>query len=221
MMILCKSVGTEINFDICRCHTLVLENKVLLRNITYSFYHETPEDYFVFSEHYEPFEFRKKGIYISNAIGFDMNYKRLISKVHSELEHTLVEELYEELFDVKSRLAILSEKLMQKSDFHFDCTSDISPHEIIKLFDVELTRQDDNFADDLIRYIQLLKQYLGVSFVVVSDLHSFFSKEELDLIFQTLILNEVCILCIEGAQPSAPSQYEKIHIIDHELCEME
>ncbi len=221
MMIVFKDSNTEIKFDCYRFHTLVVENKPLLRNITFSFYNQIPEDYFVFSDNYEPFEFCKKGIYISNVIGFDMNNKKLTSKINTILERLLTNELCGEFLDIKSKLLILAEKLVRESDFIVDCDYDISPHDIVKLFGFEIRRQDNGFAEDFIRYVQMLVRYVGVALIVVSDIHNFFSKEELDLIFNTLLLNEVYILCIESVQPEAPSQYEKLHVVDCELCEFE
>ncbi len=221
MMVLFKSSGTEIKFNNCHFHTLVIENKQLLRNITFSFYNETSEDYFVFSNNYETFEFHKKGIYIPSVIGFDMNNKKLMTKINANLERLLVDELSEEFLDVKNKLMVLAERLAYESDFNLECDYDINPHDIVKLFGFEIERQNNNFADDFIRYVQLFAQYLGVTLIVVFGIHNFFVKEELDLIFNTLSLNEVNVLCIESTQPDNPSEYEKMHIIDRELCEIE
>ncbi len=221
MMILCKDCGVEIKFDTCHFHTLVIENKTLLRNITFSFHNEIPEDYFVFSDNYVPFEFCKKGIYVPNVIGFEMNNKKLMTKINVELERILNNELSEDFFDVKSRLLNLAERLVQESDFDIDCSYEINPRDIVKLFSMEIARQDNDFAYDFIRYIQLFVQYLGISLVVVSEIHNYFDKEELDLIFNTLLLSEVQVLCIESMQPNSPSRYEKIHVIDSEFCEIE
>ncbi len=220
MMIVCKGSNTEIKFDSCNFHTLVIENKELLRNVTYSFYSETADDCFVFSKDYKPFEFCKKGVFIPSVIGLDMGNKRLMTKINADLEHLIADELYSEFLDVKSRLVLLAEMLIQKSDFSLEYSDDISPRDIIKLYGLSLVREDGAFAESFIRYIQLLKQYLDASLIVVSDLHCFFSTEELDLIFETLILSDIRLLSIEGIQPT-PSKYERLHIIDSELCEIE
>ncbi len=220
MMIYCKSTDTEIKFDNSNFHTLIIENKPLLRDITYLFFSEKPEEYFVFSHNCEPFEFFKRGIYIPSAVNLDLNNKKILSKINSYLEHLLTDELYTEFHEVKNTLMTLAEKLLQKSEFIIDFDYDISPKDIVKLLGAELARGDESFAEALIRYIQLAKEYLGVSLIVISDLHSFFGKEELDLIYKTLLLTEVRVLCIEGIQPNNASQYEKIHIVDNELCEI-
>ncbi len=220
MMIYCKSTDTEIKFDNSDFHTLIIENKPLLRNITYSFFSERPEEYFVFSHNCEPFEFFKRGIYIPSAVNLDLNNKKILSKINCCLEHLLTDELYTEFYEIKSKLLMLAGRLLQKSEFNVDFDCDVSPKDIVKLLGTELSRGDDDFAEAFIRYIQLAKEYLGVSLIVISNLHSFFGKEELDLIYKTLLLTEVRVLCIEGIQPNNASQYEKIHIVDNELCEI-
>ncbi len=221
MMIVLKNLNLEIKFNECNFHTIVIENKPLLRNVIYSFQNETPEEYFVFSKNYDPFEFRKKGIYITSAIGIDMNNKRLMAKINAELEQLLTNELWEDFFDTKNKLVCLAESLIQKSDFNLDWDCDINAQDLVKLFGMKIAKTENDFAGEFIRYIQLISQYIGVSLIVVSDLHNFFCADELDLIFKTLALNDIYVLCIEGVQPGSPSRYEKVHIIDSDLCEIE
>ncbi len=220
MMIVCKNTNTEIKFDKHCFHTLVVENPTLLRNITYSFYEETPEYFFVFSKNYEPFEFRKKGLYLPSAVNLNVNNKKVLAKINAQLECFLTNELYAEFYDIKSRFSLLAEKLIQYSDYVVDCDYDITPKDIVKLLGVELSRGENDFDEILIRYVGLVREYLGVSLIVVSDLHRFFSKDELDSIFKTLLLNEICLLCVESIQPGNLSQYEQVHIIDNDLCEI-
>ncbi len=220
MMVMCKNTNMEIKFDQHCFHTLVIENPMLLRNVTYSFYDETPDDFFVFSKNYEPFEFCKKGLYLSSAVNLNVNNKKILAKITSQLELLLVNELYTEFCDVKNRLAFLVEKLMQQNDFMIDCDYDVTSKDIVKLLGVTLARGESGFAEIFIRYVQLARDYLGVSLIVVSDLHCFFGMDELDLIFKTLLLNDICLLCIESTKPSNLSQYEQVHIIDSDLCEI-
>ncbi len=220
-MVVAKPVDIEIRFRDSCFHTLVIENKALFRQVINSFYIDTPEEFFVFSKHYEPFEFCKKGLYISNAINFEMNNRKLLTKINSYLEMLANEELYTELSSIKTVLMDLAENLISKSDFNVACNCEVSTKDIIKLFNFEITKGDLSFAEAFVRYIQLISQYLKISLFVVSDLHSVFDEKDLDMIFETLLLNEVNVLCIEGIAPNNVSKYEKVHIVDKDLCEIE
>ncbi len=220
-MIVVKPTNIEIRFRDSNFHTLVIENKSLFRQVIYSFYSDNPEEFFVFSKNFEVFEFRKKGIYIPSAINFEMNDKKLLTKINTYLENLANDELYTELLDIKAVLMDFAGKLALKSDFSVDYDGEILTKDIIKLFDFEITKGDLNFAEAFIRYVQLMSQYFKISLFVISDLHSVFDEKELDMIFETLLLNDVNILSVEGLSPNNISKYEKIHIVDVDLCEIE
>ncbi len=221
MMVKLKNSDIEIKFDECAFQTLVIENKQLFRRVSFAFYDDTPEDYFVFSLKYTPFEFHKKGMYIPSAVNLDMDNKKLITKINSFLERLANDELYTDLLEIKGKLLSFAEKLTEKSDFCVEYNCDIGAKEIIKLLSFEITRGNMGITEAFVQYVLLLSRYLGVELFVVSDLHLFFDVTELDLMFKTMQLNGVKMLCVEGFSPAEPSEYEKIHIIDRDLCEIE
>ncbi len=220
MMVVAKCANLEIRFRDCPIHTLVVENKALLRRLSYSFYAEEPDAFLVFSKNYEPFEFTKKGLYIPSPIHLDFNSKKLLAKVNANLERTANIELHAELLQIKSELMKFAQRLAEAADFQAEYCCDISAKDIIKLFGFELARGDMDFGEAFVEHIRLLSRYLGVRLFVVSDLHAAFDPPELDLIFETLLLCEVNILCLESTCPADISSRERLHIIDKDLCEI-
>ncbi len=221
MMAVLKGFNNEIKFNGNSFQTLIIENKNLFRQVTYAFENDATDEYFVFSRNYEPFDFNKKGIYIDNVINVDLNNKKIISKINSQLEKIANDEYYNDFIEVRGKLIELADKLVEKEDFNIEYNYDIDLKSLIKLFDFKLTIKNEDFAESFINYIKLVSQCLGVLLFVVSNLHLFFDANELDLIYETLSLCEIKMICIESLKTDNISKFEVIHIIDNDLCEIE
>lgn len=59
---------------------LVIENKKIFRQALRSFLDDTVEELFTFSQDFKPFDFNKRGFFISNAIYLDFQNKKLVNK---------------------------------------------------------------------------------------------------------------------------------------------
>ncbi len=220
MMAVAKCAEVEIRFRDCPFQTLVIENKTLWRRLTYSFYTEEPDELLVFSKNYTPFPFAQKGLYIPSPIHLDFNNKKLLTKINAHMEQTANVDLHAELLRIKGELASFAQQLSESADFQMNYCDDISARDIIKLLGFEIIRGDMDFAEAFVEHIWLLSRYLGVKLFVVSDLHAAFEAQELDLIFETLQLSEVNLLCLESNCPVNLSPREQMHIIDKDLCEI-
>ncbi len=220
MMAVMKCANAEILFRECPFQTVVIENKALLRRIIYSFYTEESDELLVFSKKHTPFLFTQKGLYIPSPVHMDFNSKKLLTKINAHMEQTANVELHAELLRIKGELIKFAQRLSETADFQMEYGDDIGAKDIIKLFGFELSRGEMDFAEAFVEHIRLLSRYLGVRLFVVSDLHAFFDSHELELIFETLLLSEVNILCLESTCPVSVSSYERLHIIDNDLCEI-
>ncbi len=220
MMAVIKCTNTEIRFRDCPFQTLVVENKALLRRITYNFYTEDPDEFIAFSKNYTPFAFAQKGLYIPSPVHLDFSSKKLLVKINAHMEQTANVELHAELFRIKGELINFAQQLSEIADFQMEYSDDISAKDIIKLFEFGISRGDMDFTEAFVEHIRLLSRYLGVRLFVVSNLHAVFDSRELELIFETLLLSEVNILCLESACPVSISSYEQLQIIDNDLCEI-
>ncbi len=219
MMAVLKDLKIEMYFQNNHFQTLIIENNNLFRQILFSFENDLADDIFTFSKNYIPFEFSKRGVYLSNIINLDMNNKKLLTKMIAQLENTVNDEYCEEFNNLKSEIIKFADTLVKKSDFDIDYNYDIDFKSLTKLLDIKLSNRESSFAENFIRYICLFNQYLGVSFFVVFGLHIIFDKNELNSIFETLKLNDINLLCIEGyTYLDNISSYEKVYIIDGDLC---
>lgn len=220
MMASFKYLKKEILFDESHIQLLVVENKELFRNIISAFEFANPEELFVFSKDYVPFDFEKHGVYISNPLNTDTENKKILSKINSDLEDAANSEYYNEIMQIKQSLMNLADLLLRYNDFDFDCKYDIETASIIKLLDFRIKKDCLCHSEQLIRYILLVSKYLNRKLFVLPNMHLYFDSDELKLIYDTLLLNHIHVLVIEGIAPNESAECEQLYIVDNDLCEL-
>lgn len=218
MMVNLKSLNNTIELSDSSISVLAVENKQLYRQIVLSFEEDNADENFVFSENFEPFEFSKKGLFISNAIDIELNSKKLITKITTYLETISNNELETELSQIRSELISFADKLCFLTDF--DCTynSDILTPDIIKLLQFKVGVPENTEAENFILFILLCSKYLKTKLFVVPNLHIYFDTEELKSIYETLIANHVILFVLECFTPKDRIDFECVHIVDKDLC---
>ena len=221
MNFLFKLSDDPVSFEENRIHTLIIENKKLFRSVLTAFEFGVSEEYFVFSENFTPFDFDKKGFYIGNVLNVDINNKKLSTKINGYLEKITNDELYVELSEVKSALLGLGDALSDFTDYDFSFKQDFDTLSIVKFLNFSLCKDDFTEEEILLKFTFLLAKYLGIKLFVTANLFLYFEKDELKQIFETIILNNMFILDIEGFNPECLREYCDYHIIDKDLCSID
>lgn len=197
---------------------LVIENKKIFRQALRSFLDDTVEELFTFSQDFKPFDFNKRGFFISNAIYLDFQNKKLVNKINSLMQKTAVNECGEDLASVQTLLINLFDKLNKMYDFEYDSNFEIDYSSILKLLQFNIDTSSHDLPQLLISYIILLNKYLKFDLFVLHSLYDFFDNNELEGIYETLSLSHINILILSSSKPRRISKFEEIHILDPDLC---
>lgn len=197
---------------------LVIENKKIFRQALRSFLDDTVEELFTFSQDFKPFDFNKRGFFISNAIDLDFQNKKLVNKINSLMQKTAVNECSEDLASIQTLLINLFDKLNKMYDFEYDSNFEIDYSSILKLFQFNIDTSSHDLPQLLISYIILLNKYLKFDLFVLHSLYDFFDNNELEGIYETLSLSHINILILSSSKPRRISKFEEIHILDPDLC---
>lgn len=67
--------------------------------------------------------------------------------------------------------------------------------------------------------MQLCQKYLGIQCFVLTNLHVYFTPEELAPFLESAALHQIPLLMLESSVPASVS-VEQISIIDKDLCEI-
>lgn len=66
----------------------------------------------------------------------------------------------------------------------------------------------------------MIRRYSQIKCFVILNLHSYFSLEELDLLYRELTYQNIEILVIENIKIFDSIKNETIYIIDEDMCEI-
>ena len=177
---------------------LVIENKKIFRQALRSFFDDTVEELFTFSQDFKPFDFNKRGFFISNAIDLDFQNKKLVNKINSLMQKTAVNECSEDLASIQTLLINLFDKLNKMYDFEYDSNFEIDYSSILKLLQFNIDTSSHDLPQLLISYIILLNKYLKFDLFVLHSLYDFFDNNELEGIYETLSLSHINILILSS-----------------------
>lgn len=218
MMLSYEYLNDAVELSSSKIPVLVIENKKIFRQALRSFLDDTVEELFTFSQDFKPFDFNKRGFFISNAIYLDFQNKKLVNKINSLMQKTAVNECGEDLASVQTLLINLFDKLNKMYDFEYDSNFEIDYSSILKLLQFNIDTSSHDLPQLLISYIILLNKYLKFDLFVLHSLYDFFDNNELEGIYETLSLSHINILILSSSKPRRISKFEEIHILDPDLC---
>lgn len=218
MMLSYEYLNDAVELSNSKIPVLVIENKKIFRQALRSFLDDTVEELFTFSQDFKPFDFNKRGFFISNAIDLDFQNKKLVNKINSLMQKTAVNEYGEDLASIQTLLINLFDKLNKMYDFEYDSNFEIDYSSILKLLQFNIDTSSHDLPQLLISYIILLNKYLKFDLFVLHSLYDVFDNNELEGIYETLSLSHINILILSSSKPRRISKFEEIHILDPDLC---
>ena len=160
-MIAYKYLSKPINLKNGVYH-LVIENKSLFRKTLTALSEKDGDDWFVISENFNPMDLNKTSFFADNALLFEMNNKKLMTKIYSDLTQRANEVLYEEMMRLRSAILNFAEKLSFEFDFDYIYDGDIDASDIIKMLNFKVRNESEEHGESLMLFFSLLQKYLAL-----------------------------------------------------------
>ena len=79
---------------------------------------------------------------------------------------------------------------------------------------------NEHWLESLLDFMLLIKKYTSTKILVLLNLHSYFTKEEIDLFCKEITCNHISMLLLEDGYNFSKSGLESVRIIDADLCEI-
>lgn len=217
-MFACEYLKDAVRFEEGLIPVIVVENKRIFRKILLSFFDGSIEEQFTFSQDFKPFDFDKRGFFISNVLDLNFQNKKLTTKINSVMQQTAINEYSSELLTIQTQLINLFDKLNQDYDFEYNPNYEIDFPSILKLlqFNIDVSLRD--LSELLVSYILLINKYLKFDLFVLHSIYDYFDYDEIEKIYKTLTPYHINILVITSSKPEHYSEFEELHIIDSDLC---
>lgn len=213
-------MSAPVDFENSCIKLLVIEDKRLFRKTILSVYHNDEDELFVFSENYKPMYFSKNIRFIDDILTFEFADKKLMTKVNASFENMCNVNFFNEINNLRECCNSICESLAKEYDFDFDFCNNIETSAFLKLFAFTPRNDYENSAERLVRYLKLLKNYLGIKCFLLQNLHLYLNDEEIEMILSSAVAHNICIVDIENSVPAKISKSESLIVIDKDLCEI-
>lgn len=172
---------------------------------------------FVLSENSVIVNIAKVTELMSCFMPFEINTKRLLTRLYSKLETVCGSELYEA--SIKLRAAVsdyLNEACgMLNSDTEFDNQTDIK--NIFKCFGLKFSEGGERISDKVINYMLNASELDGRRLFVTVGLLNYMRRDERELFYQTVTAHKLMLLMFENKTPESGEQINRL-TIDEDFC---
>lgn len=157
---------------------------------------------------------------IINPIDTLLNDKKIITKIYKELQQIAINE--NNYLKTKEMLSLLQQYLLEL-EYNFDLTlhinDDIELQGLFKLFGIKIEEEDLSFFEQLLQYIKIQNAILGKNLIILVNIRSFLTEQEMNDILLFVKHNEINLLLIECYQRDFTNSTNK-YIIDRDKCEI-
>ena len=150
----------------------------------------------------------------------DINNGKVIKGLYENIEKlSNGEEWYIKTQKFKVELNNFLENLFYGIDFPLNHDYDFDLSKILKAVECKFDIDQKTFAEKLIDYFSITRDFCGVKLFVLVNLKSYINEKELLDIYEYVFYNKIALLLIENQDRKRFSDVEEIIVIDQDLCE--
>lgn len=156
---------------------------------------------FVLSEEGKELSIPKNVEVIVNPFTLNVNDKKILSKLYSELAVLAAgEAMYLDTQQIKHNIQNYFFELEQLSSFVLESDSEIDVTAILKAIGVKIEHTATDFFENMISYIKLVTELLGKKIIVMVNIRSYITDKQLEELWKTAVYCEVSLILIENKQ---------------------
>lgn len=155
--------------------------------------------------------------FIFNPLDNDVNSKKILTKLYTELDLVSNDELYPELSELRSNIVNFLDQLIEKIpyDLTYDELFDLSA--LLKCVDLKVNQIDSSLPEKICDYIRIMHRLAGINVFIAANLKAYFTDLELSELYEFIEYENVILLIIEPLH-TEKRMSEKSWIIDKDRC---
>lgn len=172
----------------------------------------------ILSFHNEPISFHKCADLITDPLSFEINNRKIMTKILSALEKCGLEDVY---YEQTQKLMAQIEAYINELTLNFDANivcDDISLQRILKAAEIYVADEYERLIDRIYAYMELVREFEGDKLFIFVNLSSFVEFEQLQEFAVTVVGHSYRVLLIDS-QDFKRLENENRLIIDQDLCE--
>ncbi|ETI89524.1 MAG: type II-A CRISPR-associated protein Csn2 [Negativicoccus succinicivorans] len=208
--------------DIAHNNLVVLEHPLLYRTLVAELIAQSEGETgrFLLTENYEEKSIGKYLSIIHGPFQLCENDHKMRTALYKFLEkevQTLDFECYKE---VESKIFQFLQHVNMQSAYPLTMADSIGMAEIFKLGQLQLALTKDSVPERLYEYIRALHRLAGAQCVVMYNVRNIFTNTEAEVFLKEISEQEISVLFLERSVPPIVTKYEKLYIVDQDLCEI-
>lgn len=203
--------------------SVMIENPKILRNIIEELYAQVSgeDGDWQMTENFKSLLISKSVELILTPFGLDFGQRKIMTKIYSDLEKLSVEpEWFERTTEFRMQTQAYLQDLLLQYSVALTWDDMISTTALTKAANVQVDTEEMSCLDKILAYLRLFSELRLAKVFVFVNLKSFLTQEELLLLYREARLYKYALLCLENHQHDKIEDYEKILLLDEDLCEI-
>lgn len=143
------------------------------------------------------------------------------TSINKYLTNFLIDEMnddYQTKLKIENDLREILFDVFSKVDIQVEISDQMDIKQLMKLFKINVIDDSSSDIESLINYIELMITISPSTLFGFAGLKTFFTEIEIQELYKYLMMNEINCLLVENR--NMEMMYEKIFIIDDDLCEI-
>ena len=175
----------------------------------------------VLMENDKRLSFEKTVYLLTDVFNIDFNSKKILSKIYSILTHNVENRQDDELENITLKLRNYLIEEINELPFEFNIESEIDLTDVLKIFNVKIDTSCYSTIIEKIEFIINIISTLKIAnILVIPNLKTYLTDEEILEIYKYSIYNNVKLLIIENKNGEKLLKYEQKNIIDENFDEI-
>lgn len=214
----------KIIFNEDEINVIVIENALFYREVIKDIYQQINDNIkgkLVLSEDIEMLSMNKVAYYINDIFNMKLNDRKIINKLYARLKENIHnEDHFVETNKIWEEIEKYMINVLSDIDIPLEYDLDENINNIFKLLNVRIAEEYETIYEKLLDYITVLMDMLEIKVFFLINLKSYFTKEELQLLYKEIVIRKINVVIIEPFENKEKLMYEKVYIIDKDTCEI-
>lgn len=175
---------------------------------------------FVLSENGNIYKISEKLCCIVSPFDISLNQKVILNRLYMDIKHEIeTTELLLQMSEIHNYMIKCIETILENTDYHIQYDDEQDIVSFLKYMNVKMEETEGCLLERLVDYIKIMSRLLYRKVVVIVNLKSYLSEDELKSLIQCAEYEKVSLILIES-HTGYKIEDLKRYVIDDDLCEI-